>query len=837
MLNVRKSLYSLLSILIITIVSLSQWGSLRGRAQDGSQPIDEVRSLREQDTGIAEPLGLVFSSRLNAFYVIDGSQWKKSPAVADFVQLTATEERRGLVRLAAALQDPLNMAFDDQANRLLVLLPRSGQLLQLPADEAGNILPKNLQRLNVRRFGVRQPQGMAVDPATGTLYILDASGPQFIRIVPDASGSLAQGAVSVVSLGQSGITAPRGIAFDPTTGHLQILSPGQKTLYELTSGGQVTGSRDLSAFNVQNPQAMVFAPSADLTDDPSATSLFLADSGTADTSGSIIEFSLAAPASLPGGTTLLAASLVRIIDTSKAAWSPSAPDPAGLDYFPPLNRLLVVDSEVDEMKVYFTGKNAYLSTTAGALTGTCSTISYTHEPTGVAYNTDNTHIFISDDAPKDKVFELNLGPDNTYCTGDDTVTTTLVNALYGAADAEDVGYGANKLFIAGGADAEVFVIPLGANGVLGGGDDGPMTHFDTAHLGFNDLEGITYNPANGTLYIVSTKGTDRYLGEVTLSGTLLRAYDLSFMGSAGNIRSDVAIAPASQNPAIQNIYIASRGVDNNSNRNENDGRIWEISLSGGSGGGSPTPSHTPTLTSTPTLTHTPTLTQTPGPSPTSTLTPTPTNTPEVSDLIFADGFESGSFSAWTANKTDSGDLSVTTAAALQGGQGMSAVIDDSNTIFVTDDTPNGEPRYRARFYLDPNSISMASGNRFFLFNAFMGTSTAVMRVEMQFASGQYQLRANVLNNSGTWTSTAWFPISDAPHPVEIDWRAASSGSSNGGVTLWIDGVQAADIATIANDTHRIDRARLGAIAGMDAGTLGTLFFDAFESHRLNYIGP
>ena len=67
---------------------------------------------------------------------------------------------------------------------------------------------------------------------------------------------------------------------------------------------------------------MVFAPSAALTDDPAVQSLYLADSGTVDTSGSIIEFSLAAPTALPPGTTLLPASLVHIIDTSKTAWSP-----------------------------------------------------------------------------------------------------------------------------------------------------------------------------------------------------------------------------------------------------------------------------------------------------------------------------------------------------------------------------------------------------------------------------------------------------------------------------------------------------------------------------------
>jgi len=40
-----------------------------------------------------------------------------------------------------------------------------------------------------------------------------------------------------------------------------------------------------------------------------------------------------------------------------------------------------------------------------------------------------------------------------------------------------------------------------------------------------------------------------------------------------------------------------------------------------------------------------------------------------------------------------------------------------------------------------------------------------------------------------------------------------------------------------NDTRRIDRVRLGAITGIDAGTRGTYYFDAFMSRRQTYIGP
>ncbi len=166
------------------------------------------------------------------------------------------------------------------------------------------------------------------------------------------------------------------------------------------------------------------------------------------------------------------------------------------------------------------------------------------------------------------------------------------------------------------------------------------------------------------------------------------------------------------------------------------------------------------------------------------------------------------------------------------------MIDDTNTIYVTDDSPNAETRYRARFYFDPNSISMTSGDAHFIFKGFVGTAPDVLQVELRQFSGAYQLRAKVLDDAGAFVNTNWFTITDAPHTIEVDWRAASTaGAINGGVTLWIDGLQQANLTTVDNDTRRIDRVRLGAVAGIDTGTRGTYYFDAFESRRQSYIGP
>jgi hypothetical protein len=207
-------------------------------------------------------------------------------------------------------------------------------------------------------------------------------------------------------------------------------------------------------------------------------------------------------------------------------------------------------------------------------------------------------------------------------------------------------------------------------------------------------------------------------------------------------------------------------------------------------------------------------------------------------LIFANGFESGNLAAWSSKVVDGGDLRVKAAAAMKGAWGMRALIDDNTAIYVTDDKPNAEKRYRARFYFDPNSISMVAGNSHYIFLGYRGTGNIVLRLEFRRTAGAYALRAGLLNDNGTWTNTSLYTIADARHYLELDWRAATGpGANNGGLTFWIDGVQKADLTGIDNDTRQVDRARLGAIGGIDTGTRGVLYFDDFISRRRTYIGP
>jgi Flp pilus assembly pilin Flp len=252
-----------------------------------------------------------------------------------------------------------------------------------------------------------------------------------------------------------------------------------------------------------------------------------------------------------------------------------------------------------------------------------------------------------------------------------------------------------------------------------------------------------------------------------------------------------------------------------------------------------TPEPTETETASPADTDTPVPSATP--SPTSTRTPTATPTPTFTptpQVIFADGFESGDTSAWSSSNTDGGDLSVSAAAALVGSRGMQIVVNDNNSVYVQDDSPDDAARYRARFYFDPNSISMSNGNAHFIFVGYTGAATEVLRVEFRRSANSYQLRAALRNDGSGWTNSSWFTISDDAHLIEVDWRASSGpGANSGGLTFWIDEVERADLTGIDNDTRRIELVRLGAVSGVDSGTRGTYYFDAFESRTDSYIGP
>jgi hypothetical protein len=258
-------------------------------------------------------------------------------------------------------------------------------------------------------------------------------------------------------------------------------------------------------------------------------------------------------------------------------FSPPSPDPAGLTYLSASNRLLVSDSEVNEMAI-FSGVNLFNIDVNGALYDTTTTTAFSYEPTGITYNPDNGHVFITDDNNR-RVYELDPGIDGRYGTPDDTVTS-FGTAQFSSGDPEGVAYDPvdGVLFIADGINSTIYRVSPGINNFFDGvppfGDD-TVTQFDTSVFGLTDPEGIAVAPGLAReLYIVGEPEDSVF--HVSMDGAFVRTLDISAANPSAP--GGLAFAPGSLNPEEYTLYIADRHVDNYNNPNENDGQIYEFSI-------------------------------------------------------------------------------------------------------------------------------------------------------------------------------------------------------------------------------------------------------------------
>jgi hypothetical protein len=550
-----------------------------------------ARRIEQPPLAFGNPRGLAFSPRAHSFLVAPA----EGPAALQF--LTHMAESAGAATLDLAGADALNMAFDGRRGRLLAL--RRQGLVASDADAAGRPGRRAVAQLDAAHLGILSPAGMTVDPRTGILFVLDGAIPRLVEVLPAADGALAAAAVSYRELHGVPAAGLRGLAFDPVTGHLFMLG-GTRTLFETSATGELLRTHDVSEAGLRSPGGMVFAPTGDQTDDPSALSLYVADAGpavpragsepssaggaAAETSGAIVELTFAPIAAITAATTFQS-SVVATTLTSQ--WSPPAPDPSDVVYLPASNTLLVVDSEVEEMSIW-AGANQWETTLAGSVLDTTDLTppsGFTSEPTGISVNPANGHLFYSDDSPK-KVFEIDPGPDQLYHTSDD-VRTSFSTTAFGSSDPEDVTFHPweGVLYLADGVNAEVYRIAPGANGVFDGvppaGDD-VLTQFDVSTI-VTDPECLTVDTDNGHLYIAGRP--DTIVQEITTSGTLLQTIDIA--AANPNKTAGIGYGPGSTDSAARRLYVVQRGVDNNSNPNENDGKLWEMTLPGGAGGNQP----------------------------------------------------------------------------------------------------------------------------------------------------------------------------------------------------------------------------------------------------------
>lgn len=261
-------------------------------AQSSVCEIRHVRVLESDDFFDAVNLdGIVFPPRANSILILNqpisgaGTLLIVPPGGIPGGPDTVVEE----------VSDPINITYDSRANRMFIFEGASSELIVI--NLGGRLRsPNAIQRFAAFEYGVDDANGIAVDPKTGTLFLLDRFGPEIVEVIPtpnrkdyDGATALAEGRISVRPIQRS--RGPlRGLGFNFSNGGLYVFSPGRQELSSVAEDGTIVPVGDLSGTGHIDPQGFVFVRSLDQTDDANRMNLYVAtDSGP---SGQVTEWSL-----------------------------------------------------------------------------------------------------------------------------------------------------------------------------------------------------------------------------------------------------------------------------------------------------------------------------------------------------------------------------------------------------------------------------------------------------------------------------------------------------------------------------------------------------------------
>ena len=136
------------------------------------------------------------------------------------------------------------------------------------------------------------------------------------------------------------------------------------------------------------------------------------------------------------------------------------------------------------------------------------------------------------------------------------------------------------MWYAGGEASDLHRQQAGSDGQFGTNDD-VWTHWDSGIFGLQDPEGLGVDSVRGTILVLDDASQTIY--ELDRNAALLNTIDISATDS--DAAAGLAVGPSTTGSG-RSFYVVARGVDNNSDPDENDGRLYEISspLSGGGGG-------------------------------------------------------------------------------------------------------------------------------------------------------------------------------------------------------------------------------------------------------------
>ena len=147
------------------------------------------------------------------------------------------------------------------------------------------------------------------------------------------------------------------------------------------------------------------------------------------------------------------------------------------------------------------------------------------------------------------------------------------------------------------------------------------------------------------------------------------------------------------------------------------------------------------------------------------------------------------------------------------------VIDREGTI----SGPSDDTEMTFDFWLDLNTLTMASNDQFMLAKATGSGATGVAwQVEIIKTASAYTVRCSYVDDDSAVTPLTDITLTDQYNHIVVEWQA-SSGLDDGKITFTAGRGQEA-VTGIDNDGHDIDAFEIG-VDDLDAGTIGLLYID------------
>ena len=259
--------------------------------------------------------------------------------------------------------------------------------------------------------------------------------------------------------------------------------------------------------------------------------------------------------------------LIRVVPTS--GWAKPSSDPTGLTYQRSTGSLLISDAEIEEIGRLWSGSNLFITNRRGSLLRTRSVRRVTDEPEDIAWRNRRTSYLVDDD--RRRVYRVRTGPDGLIGTGDDRRREVLRTGRFGSRDPEGLAWRARdrSLILTDARRGRVFHIRAGSDRRFGTPDD-RVRRFSSAAVGVETPEDVVWDPRTDHLLIVGS--ADPVVAETTMRGRSVRTFDLS--GSGIRRGSGIALAPDPARSGVRLMFITDKGVDNETDPEENDGRLF-----------------------------------------------------------------------------------------------------------------------------------------------------------------------------------------------------------------------------------------------------------------------